>query len=566
MRALDLFTSALDHERAGRWIVTGWVLLTLAALLARPIGADVAYHIETAGRLMDGARLYRDVAASIPPFIFYLNLAPAWLAHSTDLEPIPAFQAYLALLALASLWLTNRVLTATPALPRALRRVLVILLAFHFFVFEPLAGTLAQYYVLILFMPYLAVAYGVSTAGDVTAPDGPAPLWGERIAAVLLLILALVQCPQYLPAVLAVEAAICWRRRRLASLFRLENALLIVLLALAALMMEKHLDGLVSATLGAWWERYGSWERNLYGLRLDLRLTQILACVAALAVLLRVFPHPAAGRGFVALAAAAALAMVELDLRELTAYLHYGAPAAVLANLALGAALAGAFCDLPAPRRAVSLSAASAVAASAAPERPAATARDTIAGRSGAAAAVLAVISLLGGTAWTYGYEPLAEHGRYSPWRRALDSALSAHAADAPAFAFATELDIAFPAIVVAGARYPYRHRDLARLGAFYGSTDPLEGPAAYRPPATQGTEERALIQSVIEELIATPPLVVAVDSRRLKPGFGVLPFDFIAYFSRDPRFAELWKSYALLKRVGPIEIYRLVPERAADR
>ncbi len=548
MRALD----ALDHERAGRWIVAGWVLLTLAALLARPLSADLAYHIEVAGRLMEGARLSRDIAISGPPFLFYLNLAPVWFAQESGVDLIATSQAYLALFALASLWLTNQVLAATPAMPRILRRLLVMLLAFHFFVFEPLAITLAQYYVLVLFMPYLAVAFYFSSASDAAPPQGAAPLWGERIAAVLLLTLALVQCPQILPAVLAVEAAICWRRRSLACLFRLENALLIVLLALAALMMEKHLDGLVGTALGAWWERYGSWQRNLYGLRLDLRLAQILACGVALVLLLRAFPHPPAGRGFVVLAAAAALAALELDQRELTAYLHYGAAAAVLANLALGAALASAFCHALRTPQAVSLSAASA--------------RDRSAGRAGALAAALAAVSLLGGTAWTYIYEPLAEQGRYSPWRRALDGALSAHATNAPVFAFANEPEIAFPAIALAGASYPYRHRDLARLGAFYGSTDPLEGPAAYRRPAAQGAEERALFQSIVAELIATPPVVVAVDSRRMKPGFGVLSFDFIDYFSRDPRFAELWKSYALLQRSGPIEIYRLVPERAADQ
>ncbi len=553
--------SALDHQRAGRWMVAGWVLLTLVAMLARPLGADLAYHTEVAVRLMEGARLYRDIATSVPPFLFYLTLAPAWLAQETGLDLIATVQASLAVLALASLWLANRVLAATPAMPRILRRVLVMLLAFHFFVFDPLAITLAQYYGLILFMPYLALAFFFSAAGDAARAQGASPLWGERIAVVLLLAMALVQCPQFLPAVLAVEAAICWRRGSLACLFRLENALLIVLLVLAALMMEKHLDGLVGTALGAWWERYGAWQRNLYGLRFDLRLAQILVCVAALVLLLRAFPHPSAGRGFVVLAAAAALAALDLDQSELTAFLHYGAAAAVLANLALGAALTEAFCHAPTARQAVSLS-----AASAAPSNAAESTRHRPAARAGALAAALAALSLLGGTAWTHIYQPLADQGRHSPWRRALDSALKAHAVDAPAFAFASEPDIAFPAIALAGARYPYRHRDLARLGAFYGSTDPLEGPAPYRRPAAQGAEERALFQSVVAELIATPPLVVAVDSRRLKPGFGVLSFDFIDYFTRDPRFAELWKSYALLVRSGPIEIYRLVPERGADR
>jgi hypothetical protein len=118
---------------------------------------------------------------------------------------------------------------------------------------------------------------------------------------------------------------------------------------------------------------------------------------------------------------------------------------------------------------------------------------------------------------------------------------------------------------VVAAARYLYRHRDLSAVAGFYQSESLQEGIAYYRPPETQGPEERAFFAALVDELVATPPLVVAVETTVRKQGFGLLSFDFIDYFAADPRFAELWRGYELVERVGPIEIYRLVPERAAN-
>ena len=133
MRNLDWLKSGLDNEAGGRWIVAGLAVLAAAGMMVRPLGADFAYHIAMAGRLAEGAVLYDDIATGLPPLAFYLGLPPALVARWTGLAEVPLFQAYLALIGLGSLWLTNRTLAAGAMMPRVARRLVVLVIAFHLF-------------------------------------------------------------------------------------------------------------------------------------------------------------------------------------------------------------------------------------------------------------------------------------------------------------------------------------------------------------------------------------------------------------------------------------------------
>jgi hypothetical protein len=340
MRATEWLKSGLDHEVGGGWIVAGLAVLAAAGMALRPLGGDVAYHIAMAARLAEGAMLYDDIATATPPLAFYLSLPPALIARWTGLAAIPLFQAYFALLGLAGLWLTNRTLAAAPTMPRLVRRLVVLALAFHLFVFEPPAVTLGHYIFLVFFLPYLASAYLLIDAPRLIFRDAAVQPSGNRLAVTLLLGLALVQNPQFIPAFLVVEATICAKRQSLASLTRVENGLLIVVLALAAYLMERFLGGLTSAAYAGVLEAAAAWDRYIYTLLFDPRLAQVLAGMIALGLLLQASDRPLPGRGLALVAAVAALALMEFDVRQLTAYARVSLPAAVMVNLALAAALA----------------------------------------------------------------------------------------------------------------------------------------------------------------------------------------------------------------------------------
>jgi hypothetical protein len=81
-----------------------------------------------------------------------------------------------------------------------------------------------------------------------------------------------------------------------------------------------------------------------------------------------------------------------------------------------------------------------------------------------------------------------------------------------------------------------------------------LPGLLRQSPPPTQ--IERFLREAVLEDLTRRPPDVVWVDVAPRKAYFADA-FDYIDYFSADPRFTALWTQYRPLTRIGHFQLYR---------
>ena len=58
---------------------------------------------------------------------------------------------------------------------------------------------------------------------------------------------------------------------------------------------------------------------------------------------------------------------------------------------------------------------------------------------------------------------------------------------------------------------------------------------------------QRYLMDAVVSDISARPPALIIVDTRRDKPYFGGMEFDYIDFFKTDPRFAEIWRHYERL-------------------
>ena len=65
---------------------------------------------------------------------------------------------------------------------------------------------------------------------------------------------------------------------------------------------------------------------------------------------------------------------------------------------------------------------------------------------------------------------------------------------------------------------------------------------------------------AVVADLTRWSPALIFVDVREDKDYFGGLPFDYIAYFSEDPRFAQIWSRYELFLDFGTYHLYRRRP------
>jgi hypothetical protein len=92
-------------------------LLWLAALLfylPTRLHPDVSWYLFSTERFLDGARLYRDIIEVNPPLAFYLTVPPVAIARATGLSSGPFFVSYMFLLLALSLLLVDRLLRQTP--------------------------------------------------------------------------------------------------------------------------------------------------------------------------------------------------------------------------------------------------------------------------------------------------------------------------------------------------------------------------------------------------------------------------------------------------------------------
>src|SRR5258708_4348368 len=83
--------------------VAGFVIRRPAGPRRQPFAGDVAGILDFAVRMVAGDRLYVDLVDVNPPLIFWLNLAPAWVADRLALDPAVVFVAMVLLLQAASL-------------------------------------------------------------------------------------------------------------------------------------------------------------------------------------------------------------------------------------------------------------------------------------------------------------------------------------------------------------------------------------------------------------------------------------------------------------------------------
>jgi hypothetical protein len=121
-----------------------------------------------------------------------------------------------------------------------------------------------------------------------------------------------------------------------------------------------------------------------------------------------------------------------------------------------------------------------------------------------------------------------------------------------PIYIFSTNVRPAFPLVNYAGASWPYRFHSLWPLPGIYRAQK-----AGLLPPEQIAALERWLIDTVVADLVRTPPKLLMVDRSRYKIGLGYEDFDFLGYFGRDPRLQELLATYVFLTEIDGFAIYR---------
>jgi hypothetical protein len=475
-------------------VLSAWIAVRAADPSA--FNQDVGWILIAAERVLDGADYGRDWLDANPPGIFWLSAAPVAIARAVGAPPIAVFDGLVALAELASLAAFHRILArGWPELAAETRLALCGLIGAALTLLPGYDFGQREHLVAIAALPYW-LAGARALAGR---PLG----WRAGLAVGAAAGVGFAIKPFFLLAWAAVEAWIA-RERGARATARAENAAIagiaVVCAGAVALLTPGYRDVAALA-----WQVLGAYDYPWYAFVLN-RAALVLAVALAAARSIRPTPETRELRRVLGVAALAFWVAACLQQRG---WSYHFLPAELC-----GAAL-------------IAVCAASALA------RPRA-ARFAVPALAGAL--LVGGLALAAQVAHSHSPRPSPVAGLAGIARDA--------AGGAPVLFLSTAVGPAFPVVNVSGASWASRMSCLWPLPGLYSRKEWASDPFAYRSRDEMGPAERALVDAVVEDLARWRPALIFVDRRRDRQAIGRSAFDFVAYFTRDPRFAALFAHY----------------------
>ncbi|MBV8166465.1 MAG: hypothetical protein JO021_06700, partial [Alphaproteobacteria bacterium] len=134
---------------------------------------------------------------------------------------------------------------------------------------------------------------------------------------------------------------------------------------------------------------------------------------------------------------------------------------------------------------------------------------------------------------------------------------VQANATDRPVLWLTTSIYPQFPVLNYTHSTLAMPFMSLWMLPALYGPESAPGGAMRYHAPEAMDAAEHLTWRGVIDGFVREKPALVVVEDARREGAFRGLPFDYLAYFTRDPAFAAEWANYAPLTTVDNATIYR---------
>jgi hypothetical protein len=495
------------------------VAVGAGAELATLPRSDIAFLLYAAGRVLDGARPYVDIIEINPPLILALNLPAALLARAIGAPDVLLYRAMVTGALLGALAFSGWCLRRSLDGGGALRRRVMLLLAFALFLAAREDFGQREHLLVALALPYLLLAVG--RAKGRRAPRGPA------LAAGLLAGVGLALKPHFLLVWVAVEGYLWWRCRwRRPSPEAIGVAAFLVgYLAAVGFLTPQYL-GLVRL-LGPAYSGYGHYpflQVLVTAPGVALCLLAVLACVA----LRRRALHPELWT--VLLIALVASFLSGAAQQKGWGYHFY--PARAFALLLLGLAVLDV--RRPLPRRVQRLYSAAAVAA--------------------LGISVIGTVVLGIGRAFH-----LDAGGRLEASRlHELVAAVRRHAPRGGSICVLSyTIESGFPLVNYSGLRWASRFPHLWIVEAAYQDRLYAPGPLRFRTREQMGPAEGYLNDAVAEDLARyRPDLLMVLRHARDVPENAIRRVDYVAYFSRDPRIARELRQYRFVEQAGEYLLY----------
>ena len=502
-------------------------LLFLPLVLAPPLNHDVAAVLQFSQRWLGGEHLYSDLIDVNPPLIYVLNLLPAGIAAISPLGATQALQLCLLVYGAACWWLALRV--RDRAAEHVMLRAILDVLPLLFLLGAGYDFGQREHLMTVAALPYLLSA--------TRRAQGEQPRHGLAVGLIAGVGFALK--PYFLGIPFLVELAVLLSRGRLLSprnpAFRDKVPWTMAGVWVAyAVSLPVVFPNYLNVVLPLVWDFYldlgdlSPWQELL----VPRMATALLLLLPLLWLALRPraseLPLTRHGRSYrptlarlLALAACGAVASAVVQHKG---WSYHIVPIELFAG-ALGAVLAANWLD------GLRIT------------WPAATPQHVAA----VLGSLIALYSVSNGEA---------------PWKQldyadsdvaGLASLLRREAAGERVLVLSPGISPIYPAMNYAGATQTLRTMNVWLLQGAYETC--LPDGRRYREMWEMGRPEFFVFRTVAEDFARAPPAAVVVDTDPGIPWCGG-QFDFIAYFSRHPLFAEVWSHYQLAQEWRRYRIY----------
>lgn len=511
-----------DQARSAAWLIGLFGLCSLPVFLGL-LNHDVAWMLLAADRVLGGQTLYVDLIEVNPPLIIWLSMIPVLVSRSLAISEVLSFRLIVLGLMAGSVFLSSRALEGNP---RARRPILILAVV----ALLPLVGYdfgQREHLMLGLFLPYLILASS-RAEGRAVSPS---------LAGVIGLAagIGIAIKPQFVPLWVAIEALLAWERQDRLSWWRTET-LLVAAVGLAY--------GVAVLALTPDYLRMARWVLPLYARCSPAPLAEMLAEPATMITTL-------AGLGFLTvrlrdehrrvgrLLLVADLSLLAIAFVQDKGFRYHFYPAMAMGTMLIGLLAMGRS------------------------DRQELVPRFSMLLMRGVVAALLLEISVarvVESRRW--GVDP----GESDTTVGRMIRLARDQAAPGSVFTFSPALAASFPMVSYGEVRWASRYPCLFFLPGFH--------PYGWQPVPTKGrrvsTEidptERTLRTSVVDDLIRERPTLLFVDETETKPAFHGGRFDFLDYFSDDPRFAGFLGDYERITEVDQFGIYRRKGATVAGR
>lgn len=511
-----------DHPLAF-WVACATIVaMSLAAELARSPTPDIGLFLYAAGRVLAGARLYRDVVDLNPPLIIALNLPVVVLSTMTGLSEFLLYRLGATLFVGILLWYSARLILRYVVLGEpGWARYLVLLLSFALFGLARIDFGQREHFVLALMVPYVLLV-----AAEIV---GQRPPPGEATVIGLMVGAAIGLKPQFglVWAVLETFRRVhCAPRERWRPTPEIAGVLgFLVVYGVAVLWLTP--DYLtVAFLLGPAYVQYMR-EPFVHLLALGPGAPLVGFVLLAFLVLRRRMRSPVLG----ALLACTTVACFLAAAVQGKNFRYHFYPALGLAFMLLGLVAA----DHPPAAQLLS---------------------ERVYGRASRALLTAIVIVIAAWSMLEVAGGDAVEH-RQRAELADLVRAVRVRAGGRPIGVLSYTIESSFPLANFAGVELASRFPSMWALAVSYW--DPIEtgGPLQYHTVGEMAPVERYFLNAVRADLTtAQPKLLLVLRPARDAAMNGQRRLHYVQYFGRDPELAALLAQYRLAGRKGEYLLY----------